>query len=149
MEQPSTIHIESMQRDSFSFVYFLNVSDSYWCHHAFSPLSRAKLQRVPLPLLTFVWRRGLRPDAGGVLCLPGVPQRGGHVCGAGRPTVSPRQASYWRGNIMPTYDVYWIPGLWALWSPSNDLDRNEPLIFILNCRRIQFEAWLDYLFLAE
>lgn len=56
----------------------------HWSPHVF----RAKLQRVSLPLPAFVWRRGLRADAGGVFGITRLPQRSGHVCGAGRPTVS-------------------------------------------------------------
>lgn len=55
---------------------------------AHRPLSsRAELRRVPVPLPALRRRGRLRQHAGGVRHLPGLPQRGGHVRGPGRPAV--------------------------------------------------------------
>lgn len=56
----------------------------YFCLFAF----RAKLQWITLSFSALIWWRGLCTDVGGVFISTRVSRRGGHVCSAGRLTVS-------------------------------------------------------------
>lgn len=87
-------------------------------HFSLLCVFRAKLQRVSVSFPSFIRRGGLRSDAGGVFIVARLPQRGRHVCGAGRPSVSERRQLRCGGEASFVFVFSWRTFFFYLWPPS-------------------------------